>query len=255
MAAEKILTIKIDQIENAPLQITYKIGDQEEVNTALTGIKITDTAIINKIFSTFLKDSKLMKEYTAAANLFEPLDEAKRWRDFNDFVPVLKAMPPQNRIIFNTKALTAVFDYIKSTNTPTVSATSYFTSEAIKITRTYLDTLNQSDNTQISKVLNAVSDSRKKVVGLYSTEIIAAVTNHLELKPNEYNNPTLLSTYLNVKYWVTQFYAWYKEFNSNSEFITNTDKKLSKPAFYKNIDFRAGGKKTQKNNKVYSHEI
>jgi len=237
----KTLTITIDSDAADPLTIVYNIAGTD-VKKQLTGIKTTDDTIVNEIFSTFLKDSKLMSNYTDIVSRLQPLESAVMYNDFDTFAEALGDLSPANRRIFNEKALKAVFEYIKSTTTPALREKSYFTEKAI----TLLTTRTRSE----------------QLFGVYSSNIIdkinadiaaatAAATPAAAATTNPYTDTKFLGKYLNVKYWVSQFSVWLREFRSDPELRSEPTKALSKPAFYKNNDFRiGGGKKTQNNNKT-----
>jgi hypothetical protein len=230
----KILTITIDEDDATPLNITYRIDANNPIPTQLTGISAKDTGIINEIFSNFLKSSKLMSKYNATVSNLKPLDAAIRYNEFSAFAKALDDLTEPERISFNKKALEAVFAYIKSTKRPAFREKSYFTAAAIEL---------------VDKQ-NGLSTS-EKLFGANSSTIIAKIMETISNDEDDediYTNSNFLSRYLNVKHWVSQFYAWLKEFKSEP---TNA---LSTPVFYKNNDLRIGGKKTQKNKKVYSDE-
>jgi hypothetical protein len=234
----KILTITIDSDTADPLTIVYKIGTDKYVTKQLTGIKTTDDTIVNEIFSTFLKDSTLMSKYTEIVSNLQPLESAVMYIDFDTFANALGDLSDDDRVIFNTKALEAVFDYIKSTNRPALREKSYFTENAIKLltNRTRSERLfGAYSSTIIDKINEDIATATTAAATPAATP--AAADPHTDTK--------FLGKYLNVKYWVSQFYVWLREFRSDP------NKALSKPAFYKNNDFRIrGGKKTQNNNKT-----
>jgi hypothetical protein len=235
LAQPKTLIITIDGNTAMPLQITYKIDPaglgavSGEVMTELTGNETTDTDIINDIFSTFLKDSTLISKYN---NLI--LENARSFKYFSNFVKALGDLTEPELIAFNIKALNAVLEYIESTVTPV--AGSYFTFAA-------------------EELVGKQNVILRTLYGPHSSTVIASIRKKLSAAGDDpYKDPQFLSKYLNVKYWVSQFYAWLKEFKSDP-FRLNRAKRFSKAAWNKNNDYRFGGKKTQKNKKVYYDEI